>query len=234
MSRLRIPDPRTLWERHVAAVLRVLSLALEMLRAEGDLPPAEKRLNRRLCFLARNAYHGLPASVRPQVFALQPNAEQWPDARDDLDAEWVEKRPDFKWRMHNDLATTPEELTMDFDIEAKRLGRPTSPNWVLTEQYVVSGVVRFLSAGHRYGNGVNAGAMVGYLQDSEPRDIVREVNRYIAGDKEHSIPDLTFVVWYLSDQDLPHVMTTDQKLRRTQVSPSAFTLHHLWVDLRSS
>lgn len=231
MSRPPLPSPQLLWERHVERVLGVLCLALEWLHAEKNLPAAEERIDRRLYLKARDAYHSLPISKRPQSFALQPKAEQTPVEEQDVDEGWIRKKPDFKWRMHNDRAATPQELTRDFDIESKRLGNPTSPRWVLTRQYVVSGIVRFLSTTHRYGNGVDAGAMIGYVQDSQPSGILAEVNSYIRETTGHAIPGVCFP---RDDFRAEPVMRTHQELARREVHPSHFLLHHLWVDLRSN
>jgi len=229
MSKRRVPRAQLLWERHVEGVLRVLRLALEKLHAEVGLPVAEKDLDQRLYLKARDVYHGLAASQRPQYFALVPKSEQAPVDAEDVQGEWLRKKPDFKWRMQDDLATTPQGLTRDLDIESKRLGRPTSSRWVLTERYVISGIVRFLSATHRYGNGARSGAMIGYVQDSEPVKIVREVNTYIRKRIESAIPHLSFP----RDYRWRHgVLKCRQNLDRSQVLPSDFALHHLWVDLR--
>lgn len=227
MSRRRVPSSEAVWERHVELVLVVLCHALEKLRAHRPLPRAEIPLNRRLPLKAREAYWELPERDRPQYFGLMPPAEQTPEDERDVDEDWVGKRPDFKWRMQDNLA----QKTSDFDIECKRLGKPTSPNWVLTQEYVIDGIVRFLSASHRYGNGVSSGAMVGYVQDSEPPDILRGVNSYIRREGKHSIPAIRFP---RNAGEAPPVMKTRQRLSRSEVSPSRFVLHHLWVDLRSN
>jgi len=231
MSNRRIPDPQALWDRHVEAVLRVLSLALDRLHAENVLPLDEKAIDRRLSLMARIAYHSLSAEERPQSFALQRQAEPLPVGEEDVNAQWVGKKPDFKWRMQDDLASRPEDLTKDFDIECKRLGKPTSPRWVLTKQYVLNGIGRFLRATHRYGNGVSSGAMIGYVQDSQPSDILAEVNSYIEKARDHAIPPLGFPG---SDFGTEVVMRTSQELDRVEVTPPDFVLHHLWVDLRGN
>ena len=230
MSRRRVPSPEVLWERHVEGVLSVLCLAMEGLSAERDLPAREEEIDPRLFLKARVAYLSLKRSKRPVSFALHPKAEQTPVDEEDVDEDWVRKKPDFKWRMQNSLAATPQELTKDFDIECKRLGRPTSRNWILTEQYVVEGIVRFLSASHRYGNGVDSGAMIGYVQDSLPDDILREVNDYIDRTTADVVPRISFP----ANGGTGPVMRTQQELARSEVNPPRFTLHHLWVDLRGN
>ena len=231
MSTRPIPSPSSLWQTHVERVLTVLCLALERLSEKRRLPQGEEALDRRLFLLARDAYFRLPVPKRPHSFDLVAKAEQAPLNESDVDEGWVGKKPDFQWRMHNDLAARPEELTMDFDIENKRLGRPTSRKWVLTEQYVANGIVRFLSAEHRYGNGVSSGAMVGYIQDSEPVALLREVNGYIETEGRYAIPQLRFPPSRLGTEA---VVNTCQKMRRAMVQPHDFELHHIWVDLRGA
>ena len=231
MSRRRFPSSELLWKRHVEAVLRVLCLALERLHAEKAIPVAETDLDIRLFLLARDVYRGLPATKRPLSFALAPKGEQLPATVQDVDQPWVRKKPDFKWRMHNNLAEAPEELTRDFDIESKRLGRPTSPTWVLTREYVVAGILRFLTPSHRYGNGVIDGAMIGYVQDWIPSEILSEVNDFLRSKGEQRISDVALTI---ADCRMGYVTRRRQELARAQVSPSRFVLHHLWVDLRGS
>jgi hypothetical protein len=203
--------------------------ALEKLSAESGLPALEKKLDRRLSRMARSAYCELTQADRPQSFDLFSQAEQAHADELDDDEDWVGTKPDFTWRMQDDLARTPQELTKDFHIESKRLGRPTSRKWILTKQYVANGITRFLSADHRYGHDVTSGAMIGYVQDSEPPDLVGEVNGYIAATKDYAIPPLEFP---RNGSSGWAVTKTRQPLNRSEVSPADFVLHHLWVDLR--
>ena len=230
MSTRALPSPSSLWETHVERVLAVLCLALERLHALSGLPEAEEELDRHLLVLAREAYFHLPTSQRPQSLALFPKAEHTPLNAQQAREDWVRRKPDFKWRLQNDHGRSPAEVTMDLDIESKRLGNPTSRGWVLTEQYVVSGIVRFLSPDHRYGNGVGSGAMIGYLQDSEPSAILAEVNEHIAAATRCQIPQIAFPA---SSEGWPAVSNACQRLNRASVRPSVFDLHHLWADLRA-
>jgi len=227
VSKRPIPRPASLWQRHATAVLRVFRLALTELGSESSLPVKEEDLDAMLHSKIAEAFQRIPHAEKPRGFHVVPQAVNWSVHSDDLNAEWTGKKPDFKWRMHNDdpMATT-EELTRDFDIESKRLGLPTSRTWVLTEKYVTNGIARFLSASHRYGNGVDSGAMIGYVQDSDPATILAEVNDHIA-EAKHAIPPISF-----PEPESQPVMATQQKLTRSEVSPANFALHHLWVDLR--
>ncbi len=228
MRSAEIPTSRALWLRHVERVQYVLFLALQRLRAEQGLPLHEEQLDERLYLKARDVYYALKATERPQAFNLFPKGKHSPVQEADLDEEWLRKQPDFKWRMQDDSAVSREGLTKDFDIESKRLGTPTSQTWVLTEQYVISGITRFLSSSHRYGNNVNDGAMIGYIQDWDVAGILGEVNQQVTAQTEYSIPTLRF------SNHKQTVIQTRQTLKRSEVVPSSFCLHHLWVDLRSA
>ena len=209
----------------MARVLKVLLLALEKLRDEKNLPRIEEDVDRRLSLKAREVYRSLKPKDRPQGFNLTSKAEPFPAEAADLHEDWVRKRPDFKWRMQDDSALSPEALTKDFDIESKRLGKRTSPSWVLTRNYVTEGIIRFLSESHRYGNNASDGAMIGYVQDWDVNEILADVNHYIRAQKLYAIPPMRF------NRDRKAVIQTRQSLKRSEFAPSSFCLHHLWVDL---
>lgn len=238
MSIRCMPDSGALWERHVVMVLRVLIGALQELRRGTDLPRDEEKLDRHLYLRAKDHYAALSPARRPQSFNLAAKGENVPQGDADLDEEYVQKRPDFKWRMQNDLAKTSSDLTMDFDVESKRLGKPTSANWVLNREYVTNGILRFVRTSHRYGNGVNAGAMIGYIQTMSPNEAHADVNRYIDEAREamdqarETTPDLSQIPQDVTALDGVHAAC--QRLSRREFDESEFDLHHLWVDLRTN
>jgi hypothetical protein len=221
-----LPNPSSLWHKHVTLVLNVLWKALRELNATAELPKDEEELDRVLTLKAREAYFSLSLTERPQGFHLGPKTELSAFTEADLGEPFLRKKPDFTWGMQNDLAGSPEEVTKDFHIESKRLGK--DPNGRLTREYVTKGVVRFLTSEHRYGNNVGDGAMVGYVQDSDVDDILTRVNRCAAGLASYHIPELRF------DDRAEPVMQAAQTLNRTEVNPASFTLHHLWTELRGA
>ncbi len=229
MSARRLPIPDILWRKHVVNVLRVLVGALQELRRQTDLPSGEEDLNRTLYLKARQCHLALPNGERPEGFNLMPTPGNPPAEDEDVDEKYVGKRPDFKWRMCNDYADDPRDVTMDFDIESKRLGRPTSRTWVLNREYVTHGILRFVSPSHRYGNGVNAGVMIGYIQTMSHQKVHAAVNKHIALAQATS-PDLSPIPQCGLAADGVH--TACQHLSRRQVDKPEFDLHHLWVDVR--
>ncbi|HUT24636.1 MAG TPA: hypothetical protein VM492_09865 [Sumerlaeia bacterium] len=231
MSNRPLPGAKDLWRKHVGSVLRVMIGALERLRRETDPPCEEEALDRILYLRAREEYFTLPVRQRPQSFNLTQQALKSPEEDTGATEEWVRKKPDFKWRIQNDLAATPRDLTMDFDIETKRLGKPTSRSWVLNREYVEKGICRFLLPTHRYGNEVDAGAMIGYVQTMAPTEVLAEVNQYLQKAAQEGLPDFSFDP---NDLVAKRILETSQSLCRRQVSPPRFTLYHLWVDLRKN
>lgn len=223
-----LPAREVIWARHVELVLNVMVGGLERLRMKKELPDSEKDLDKLLFVRAHESYHALERRNRPATFALD---RQTPCVHQDdkeIDEQWTDKKPDFKWRLHDDTSTFDDPI-MEFHIECKRLGLPTSPGWVLNRQYIRNGVARFLCASHRYGNGVSAGAMIGYIQSMKPSEILEEVNEHLRKNCGSVASVLDFSPVELDDIE---VARTAQSLERDEVAPREFTLHHVWVDLR--
>ncbi|MCX7046339.1 MAG: hypothetical protein NTX50_12745, partial [Candidatus Sumerlaeota bacterium] len=131
-------------------------------------------------------------------------------------------------------AQLSQDLTKDFDIECKRLGKTLSANWNFCEQYVVAGIVRFISMNYRYGNNVSSGAMIGYIQSLSPSILLAEINRHIQnnrGKMNGIVPDIDFQG---QDAQNPPTLMADQSLKRNEVQPLDFSLYHLWVNLCST
>jgi hypothetical protein len=231
MSRQYSPEPLNLWKRHVECVLRVISGALKRLHKRYNLPDREENLDSFLYFCSREEYAKLPYDKRPNGFHLSPKSENTPSNESDIGEEWTFKKPDFKWRLSNDLAATADELTMDFDIECKRLGKPTSVGWILNREYVENGIARFILPTHRYGNGVDSGLMIGYIQTMIPMDILKEVNQHIMEQDKNNIPVLSFRE---EDFEKNKIVQTAQFIKKRCFPPPCFTLYHLWIDLRSN
>jgi len=231
MSKLQRPKESNVWKRHVECVLRLMKGALKRLRNRYKLPDREEDLDRFLYFDARKEYANLPNDKRPCGFNLTQKSENTPLNEYDIGKKWTLKKPDFKWRLCNNLATTPNELAMDFDIESKRLGKPTSPSWILNHEYVENGIARFILATHRYGNGVDSGLMIGYIQTMTPMDILKEINRYLREYTPKKIPILSF---RKADFEENKIAETSQLIKKRCFPPDQFTLYHLWINLGSN
>ncbi len=231
MSASKIPSASILWQRHEELILGVFIRALKMLRLERNLPAAENRINETLCVKARRAYFKLPLIQRPAFFGLFLEPQNQPQTEDDVGKEFLLKKPDFKWRLENKTDPDPATAIRNYDIECKRLGKPLRRDRVLNEDYVKNGILRFLNVKHSYGKGMALGAMIGYVQNMEFKDILKEVNQSITQFQTHKIPSIKFSAKKTGSKE---IIETSQKLNRTEISPSSFNLRHIWVDLRKN
>lgn len=211
MSRPSILRRRHTWRHFKENIGLLTTEALLILRRRPDLVEEEKSLNKilRLCF--RSANYKLKFEYFPA-----------------LDAENDEgNRPDLSWSFFNDLATNPEECEICFALECKRLGRKTKGGWNLNEQYVLEGILRFFKKEKGYGERIEIGAMVGYIQDSEFDDILHEVNENLSI-HEPSIPSLTLSIEGWLNQEVSRL----QHIFQRSSNPASFLLQHFWIDMR--
>ncbi len=215
-----------LWETYVESVLEILREALGRLMWEPDLPEDEPALNRHLCRLVRRVSYELRGTGRgvPDVnfdSCAGPSADAGP-------ARAYEKtRPDLSWSLSNLQAETPGQYVRRFDIECKRLGKPTSSSHVLTSEYYRQGIRRYIEVDHSYGLNADTGAMVAYVQNMEMDDLLAEVNELTRAD---NVSELTVTAGAFVDgiiNDLQHDFA-----RAIHVSP--FRLLHIWADFRRS
>lgn len=209
------------WGRHENSVLKVFRCALLRLEAESELPEKEDELNRKLLFHVRSENYRLikeGQGCRSNIYyecANQPVVED----KDRAAREW--KRPDFMCG----LVDAQAELDLFFALECKRLGRPSSPGWILNENYTKNGVLRFVDPGWGYGEGATSGAMIGYRQTMSGDNTLKEVNAYA---EKVNVPTINRPDGQWIDRGVTRLnQTLDRK-----VSPSPFSLRHLWLDLR--
>ena len=221
------------WANFENRVLEILSLALRKLRNEPSLPVGEdsvkhNSLNRRLHFCLRRAIlewedaNGAIVSPFPET-----NCKKVPD----IDSEEIttlseQKIPDFKWQFRNHSARDPAKSFIHYEIECKRLGSPTSSNWILNENYVKHGIFRFVNVDWCYGKLSRSGAMIGYIQNMNENDILIEVNNAALA------ACLTEIILSTDGWKTGDVSRLEQRLVRPDVPPTPFDLRHLWVDLR--
>lgn len=200
--------------------MEVFHCALVRLGTEDALPDEENELNRKLLFMLRRENHRLLREGRgcaPPVFSECVNQP----IEDDLSRALREsKRPDFTWG----FVDLQRDDDVFFVVECKRLGSPTSNNWILNKNYVTNGVRRFVDADWGYGGGVSSAAMIGYLQNMAGDAVLREVNVYAQA--EGLAPIAEPERW--NDQGVTEL---GQILERT-FRESPLDLRHLWLDLR--
>ncbi len=209
------------WRRHENLVLEVFQCALLRLEAESELPEREDDLNRKLLFHVRGENYRLIKEDRGCHSNIYSECGNQPVVKDQdrADREW--KRPDFMCG----LVDAQAESDLFFALECKRLGRPSSPGWILNENYTKHGVLRFVDPDWGYGEGETSGAMIGYCQTMSGDDILKEVNGY---GKKVKMPSLHREADEWIDRSVTRL---NQELDR-KVSPSPFRLRHLWLDLR--
>jgi hypothetical protein len=123
------------------------------------------------------------------------------------------------------MALNADEYQLPFHIECKRLGFPTSRTWILNENYVVNGIMRYDSNEHEYGKRAFSGLMIGYIVSMDHDRILAEVNSY---QRKHCANN-SEVEYQLTNSGVQQYF---QRLNRRNVSPERFDLTHLWVDLR--
>jgi hypothetical protein len=228
VTSLEIPSAKDLWLRHETLVLEVFELALRQLRKHGDFPQNEQDLNKRLALEARRANFSLSQAGRgletPPAYELpiQPASEN--DLKTGGD-----KRPDFSCCFRDHSASTPEDAWLDYHVECKRLGAPSSRTWNLSRNYVTMGICRFCDPRFKYGEGTVSGAMIGYAQSMSLGMICEEVNENLRS----ALPKDAQPIWFTeTDFAEDGLAKVSQKLVRNQVEPPNFDLRHLWVDLR--
>ncbi len=210
------------WGRFKVDVITLIIEALRTLRTRTDLVRDEKKLNRLLsfCFVEANAH--LKMNYLPAY-----EAKNSPHPEDKEKTRREDQIPDFSWNIMDHTASYPH-WQRNFALECKWLGQETSKNWVLTEQYVMAGMLRFFLAEKGYGKGCEVGAMVGYMQDMEFDEILQEVNSHISQCSIH-IPQLIAPVYEWQVQDVSYILHSS--LKRMFI-PEEFALHHFWLDMR--
>jgi hypothetical protein len=171
MSLFRSERPNS-WLYFKKNIASLISEALLLLRQRTDLVKDEKELNRifYLCLAHANLHFDLPL---PAYDGRNP-----PHLEDAQKAKREDNQPDMYWTLLDHAAHYPDWYRT-FALECKRLGQQTSENWILVEQYVIEGIVRFFVEEKGYGKGCETGAMAGYVQDMELDAILAEVNLYL-------------------------------------------------------
>jgi hypothetical protein len=216
-----------LWENYRKNIFVVIREALMILRNKPVLPtiedhPKRHNLNRKLYGCFRDACYR-----RKLPFHLPTPGGKNPPYEGDIDPSERESYiPDFHWKLVDDQADE-EFCERRFVLECKRLGKPSSKTWKLTENYVQNGIRRFITQPHEYGKGDDTCGMVGYVQNMTFDDILKEVNLTITQNSEPisllSPPD--------EGWEEKGVSTMEHQLERSfPISP--FHLKHFWVDLR--
>lgn len=208
------------WQQRVGKYLSVIDLALTLLQKAKNLPKREPDLNRELFFrlleAKRNLYH-------EDEWIIDPESKVLPDPDDQQRSESENKEPDFQFISHDCYESDPRRSQKKFTLECKRLGEKTASGW-FNKNYSHEGIERFRHPKWKYGKDCASGAMAGYLQNMDGRDVLREVNK---GCEAISLPKLVLVGKWC-----PAKPTRFKQILKRDFKFSPFTLHHFWVDIR--
>jgi len=227
MSQPQISRLRT-WEKHERRVVDILLLALSILRNKDILPQSEVLLNRELYFCLLEANRNLwELGTGGFDHPPTPEGHNPADPDDEQRAVRENKIPDFYWGYIDHSEPDPRRSARNYVIECKRLGNPPYTGWILNQNYVHNGILRFITEEHGYAKGERSGAMVGYVQSMEFDEILCEVNNAAVS---VGIPELSTPIngWqYSGTSQLIHQLN-----RMFAITP--LQLSHFWVDLRSN
>lgn len=226
MARYTVPSFSYLWQKHEALYIGIFIIALQRLSDDKYDTTSEDGISERLCPILNTV-----CFEESQKYNCEIRTPDWekpiqPITDSELKGGKVRKRPDFTCKLTNPFATCANEHEIPFHIECKRLGFPTSPGWILNENYVINGIKRFDCMRHEYGKRAPSGMMVGYIINMSPERILDEVNTH---QKKHCSdnPNIEFKLVHKKVQQYR------QRLKRKNVKPEVFRLVHLWVDLRT-
>lgn len=212
-----------LWAARQAHFTQVVIRALGLLNEVGAAGE-ETTINRQLYFCLLKASRELdPEGIYPGPLAECCNQ---PDPDDSARAARENKRPDFTWSYLDPHEPDTARSSIQFVLECKRIGKPTSPQWILTKNYVEHGVQRFVDPRWAYGKRFPSALMVAYWQSSSGDRLLEEINCLLAARGLATIS--------LSEHGWQTCSITElfQILLRT-FPQSPFQLVHLWIDLRS-
>lgn len=226
MAKRPLPSFTVLWQRHEELYCGVFLAALQEL-SNKKLTGNEPSISLALCPILNEVCFQLGKSKNIEVPVPSPDGPIFPVTENELDDESIGKRPDFTCKRQNPFAESLEEHEIPLHVECKLLGhsKPSSPSWKFNENYVVNGIKRFDSKTHEYGKRASSGMMIGYIISMEPKTILDEVNHC----QKRELPDNPCIKFTF---EKGQTFQSYQGLKRKTVEPSAFTLIHIWADLR--
>lgn len=232
MSQPRLSQLDT-WSKMEKKIHTVLDQALDLLTREDELPEQENKITRKLYFCLLRADRNLKRSSTLWHSLPPPycEANNQPFAEDEEKSTREDKRPDVQYGFYDE--DEPDDLlsAKQYIIECKRLGKKVRSNWALNENYIQYGIMRFISEEHAYGKGVRSGAMIGYVQNMEPEDILSEVNAAAIAQHLQTLSDPSIM---LSEDGWKESNTSQLRSEFERTFPySPFLLYHFWVDLRT-
>ncbi len=214
------------WEKYENAVHAVFLESLRRLAALERLSAAEEPINLELYSIAVVVHHELLNSAKGSLqFTIDPDSTSLPAPGDSARSPRIKKRPDFKCLIVNAQASDPRRSQMAYYLECKRLGTPED-GLVFNQLYSEKGINRFVIEEHEYAKGCDSAAMIGYVQNMTPDEILAEVNTHASARK---LPSLARAAGGWANRGVTKL--TQDPLNRSCL-PDRILLHHFWIDLR--
>ncbi|MEW6662087.1 MAG: hypothetical protein ACOY9Y_09030 [Bacillota bacterium] len=226
MARHDVPSFSSLWQKHETLYIGIFIMALQRLSEEKCDITNENTISEHLCIVLNAVCFEESRNNNCEIRTPDWEKPIQPVTDSELKGGKARKRPDFTCKLTNPFAACADEHEIPFHVECKRLGSPTSANWILNENYVTDGIKRFDCRLHEYGKRASSGMMVGYIISMSPEKILDEVNTH---QKQHCSCNPAIQFEFVQG----NVQQYRQKLSRKNLKPEAFILIHLWVDLRS-
>lgn len=215
-----------IWHRQQKLILSNLVEALLCLRKESLCKKEEAEITDELYWCIerclKNNNLGKEFTVYPPDSPMPPKPKK--NKKKTSEQKEGKKRPDLQIAWTNQQAVDLSHFRRIYVIECKRLGNALSGN--VNKLYFNLGIKRFDCKIHRYADEVVSGAMVGYVQNMEFDVILNEINHAASSD------DFAELVLSKDGWQIEGVSLLGQKLKRSQLNPKNFDLHHFWVDVR--
>ena len=203
-----------LWDDHERLCKQLLRDALTAL-GDASVGADENELNRLLYRSIIRVSHSAAQSGE-HIPPVVPEGKNPPAASDEERARREFKIPDFYWAFIDPLADDPDDASKQFVVECKRL---TNPVTRYSQEYVRSGIARFIGLGHGYGKGMKSGAMVGYLQEVFLDDALTHVNGVAVEDNINTLA--------LRTRDGENGAELDHSVARP-IPVTPYRLTHIW------
>ncbi|MDD3268559.1 MAG: hypothetical protein PHX14_04500 [Syntrophomonadaceae bacterium] len=226
MARHGIPSFVYLWQKHEALYVGIFIIALQRLSDSIFDVSNEDKISERLRIILNEVCFEESQKKNCEISTPDWEKPNQPATSSELKGGKIRYRPDFTCTRINPFAECSEEHEIQFHVECKRLGYPTSPTWILNRNYVTKGIKRFDSIKHEYGKRASSGMMVGYIIGMSPEIILDEVNTY----QNKYCPENPVIELECVRKNIQQYR---QKLQRRELKPEMFKLIHLWVELRN-
>jgi hypothetical protein len=217
--------PALTWPKFEQAVLAVFTEALRRLAEKPKLPQGEEPINLDLYWLCRDVHLEQLRAKKSIPFVIEFDSTNQPEPDDNAESRRLRKRPDFACAITDEQAPDSRSSQIRYSLECKRLGQ-AGAGWVLNKNYSEYGMLRFMQKEHGYAKGCSSAAMIGYVQNMDPDDILTEVNDFA---QRRKIPSLSRAATAWAAKNVTQL--SQDPLTR-DFDTSALQLHHLWIDLR--